>query len=43
VVTFRYPRRLLGLGEKQGTADVALSAAIPWRIAIQGGAAEVAA
>ncbi|MGH2494480.1 MAG: MarR family winged helix-turn-helix transcriptional regulator [Ktedonobacteraceae bacterium] len=42
-VTIRYPRRLLGLGEKQGAAEVALSAAIPWRIVIQGGAAEVAA
>ncbi len=42
-VTIRYPRRLLGLGEKQGAAEVALSAAIPWRIVIQGGAAEVVA
>ena len=42
-VTIRYPRRLLGLGEKQGTADLALSTAIPWQIVIQGGAAEVAA
>lgn len=43
VVTMRYPRRLLGLGEKQGTAEVALSVAIPWRIAIHGGAAEAIA
>ncbi|MHB8599277.1 MAG: MarR family winged helix-turn-helix transcriptional regulator [Ktedonobacteraceae bacterium] len=43
VVTIRYPRRLLGLGEKQGAAEVALSPAIPWRIVIQGGAAEVVA
>jgi len=43
VVTIRYPRRLLGLGEKQGQAVVALSVAIPWRIAIQGGAAEAVA
>lgn len=43
VVTIRYPRRLLGLGERQGAAEVALSAAIPWKIAIQGGAAEVIA
>lgn len=43
VVTIRYPRRLLGLGEKQGTAEVALNAAIPWRLAIQGGAAEAVA
>lgn len=43
VVTIRYPRRLLGLGEKQGTAEIALSTAILWQIVIQGGAAEVAA
>jgi DNA-binding MarR family transcriptional regulator len=43
VVTIRYPRRLLGLGEKQGQAVVALSRAIPWRIAIQGGAGEAVA
>lgn len=43
VVTIRYPRRLLGLGEKQGAAAVALSTVIPWRIVIQGGAAEVVA
>ncbi len=42
-VTIRYPRRLLGLGEKQGAAKVALSVAVPWRIVIQGGAAEVVA
>lgn len=42
-VTIRYPRRLLGLGEKQGAAEVALNTAIPWRIAIQGGAEEVVA
>jgi hypothetical protein len=43
VVTIRYPRRLLGLGEKQGQAVVALNVAIPWRIVIQGGAAEAIA
>ena len=42
-VTIRYPRRLLGLGEKQGAAEVALNTAIPWRVVIQGGAAEVVA
>ncbi len=42
-VTIRYPRRLLGLGGKQGTAEFALSPALPWRIVIQGGAAEVVA
>lgn len=43
VVAIRYPRRLLGLGEKQGQAAIALNAAIPWRISIQGGAAEASA
>ena len=43
VVTIRYPRRLLGLGGKQGAAEVALSIAIPWRIVIQGGSEEVIA
>jgi DNA-binding MarR family transcriptional regulator len=43
VVTIRYPRRLLGLGEKQGVAEVALGVAIPWQIVIQGGAAEIVA
>ena len=42
-VTIRYPRRLLGLGEKQGAAEIALNTAIPWQLVIQGGAAEVAA
>ena len=43
VVTIHYPRRLLGLGEKQGTAEIILSAAIPWQIVLQGEAAEVEA
>lgn len=43
VVTIRYPQRLLGLGEKQGAVEVALNIAIPWWIAIQGGAAEAIA
>jgi DNA-binding MarR family transcriptional regulator len=42
-VTIRYPRRLLGLGEKQGRAEIALSSAIPWQIVIHGGAAEIEA
>jgi hypothetical protein len=42
-VTIRYPRRLWGLGGRTSAAEVALSVAIPWRIVIQGGAAEVAA
>lgn len=43
MVTIRYPRRLLGLGDKQGAAEVALNAAIPWWVVIQGGAAKVTA
>ena len=42
-VTIRYPRRLLGLGEKKGAAEIALNTTIPWQIVIQGGAAEVVA
>jgi DNA-binding MarR family transcriptional regulator len=41
VVTIRYPRRLLGLGRAEGTADVALTTAVPWRIALKGGSAEI--
>jgi DNA-binding MarR family transcriptional regulator len=43
VVTIHYPRRLWALGGGQRVAEVALSVAIPWRIAIQGGASEVTA
>ena len=43
VVTIRYPRRLWRLGGWHSAAEVALSVAIPWRILIQGGAAEVEA
>ena len=43
VVTIRYPRRLWVLGGEQRVAEVTLSAAIPWRIVIQGGASEVKA
>jgi DNA-binding MarR family transcriptional regulator len=43
VVTIRYPRRLWALGGGHGAAEVRLSAAIPWHIAIQGGASEVQA
>jgi DNA-binding MarR family transcriptional regulator len=43
VVTIRYPRRLWLLGGGQGTAEITLSAAIPWRIEIQGGASEITA
>jgi DNA-binding HxlR family transcriptional regulator len=42
-VTFRYPRRLrLFQRSKQG-AEVALNAAVPWRIELRGGATEVVA
>ncbi|MBO0778812.1 MAG: MarR family transcriptional regulator [Ktedonobacteraceae bacterium] len=43
VVTIRYPRRLLGLGGEQRTAQVTLSTTIPWQIVIQGGASQVIA
>lgn len=43
VITIRYPRRLLGLTGRQRATEVTLSTAIPWQIAIQGGAADVAA
>ena len=43
VVTIRYPRRLWVLGGEQRVAEVTLSVAIPWRIVIQGGAAEITA
>ncbi len=43
VVTIRYPRRLWIPGGKQRVAEVELTTAIPWQIAIQGGASEVAA
>jgi DNA-binding MarR family transcriptional regulator len=43
VVTIRYPRRLWVLGGEQRVAEVTLSVAIPWRIAIQGGASELTA
>ncbi len=41
-VSISYPRRLWGLGGQRG-AEVALSAAIPWRILIRGKAAEISA
>ncbi len=43
VITVRYPRRLWISGGEQRGAEIALSAAIPWRIAIQGGASEIIA
>ncbi|HEV2404190.1 MAG TPA: MarR family transcriptional regulator, partial [Ktedonobacterales bacterium] len=43
VVTIRYPRRLWILGGDPRVAEVTLSTAIPWQIAIQGGASEIIA
>lgn len=44
VVTMRYPRRTWFLSAGGGrAADVALNAAIPWQISIQGGALDIAA
>jgi DNA-binding MarR family transcriptional regulator len=43
VVTIRYPRRLWILGGMPGTAQVTLNAALPWWIAIQGGASDITA
>jgi DNA-binding MarR family transcriptional regulator len=43
MVSIRYPRRLWVLGGVKSQAVVTLSAAIPWLIVIQGGAAEIAA
>lgn len=43
VVTLRYPRRLLVGSKRKESADVTLNAAIPWKIAIQGAAAEILA
>jgi DNA-binding MarR family transcriptional regulator len=42
-VTFRYPRRLRLFDWSKLGADVALNAAVPWRIELRGGASEVAA
>jgi DNA-binding MarR family transcriptional regulator len=43
VVAMRYPRRLWMLGGSARTAEVTLSAAIPWRIEIQGGTSAITA
>lgn len=42
-VTMRYPRRLWLRGGRHRAAEVALSAAVPWRIEVRGGASEVTA
>ena len=42
-VTFRYPRRLRLFDRSKQGAEVALSAAVPWRIELKGGASEVVA
>ena len=43
VVAIRYPKHLWSLGSREYTADIGLSTAIPWRITIKGGAAEITA
>ncbi len=43
MVTVRYSRRTWLLDWRQRTAEVTLSAAIPWRIEFRGGAAEITA
>ena len=43
VVSIRYPRRLWAVGGAKRSAEVLLTPAIPWWIAIQGGASEVTA
>jgi hypothetical protein len=42
-VTFRYSRRLRLFDRSKQGAEIALSAAVPWRIELKGGASEVAA
>jgi DNA-binding MarR family transcriptional regulator len=42
-VVIRYPQRLWPLNWRQRTAEIALSAAVPWQIAIQSGASMVTA
>ena len=42
-VTFRYPRRLRLFDRSKQGAEVALSAAVPWRIELKGGASEIVA
>ncbi len=43
VVTIRYPRRLWMLSGGQDAAEITLNTAIPWSIAIQGGASDITA
>lgn len=43
IVTIRYPRRLWVLSGEQRVAEVTLSSAIPWQIAIQGGTSVIRA
>lgn len=43
VVTIRYPRHLWVLGGGQRAAEITLSVAVPWQIAIRGGAAAITA
>jgi DNA-binding MarR family transcriptional regulator len=43
VITIRYPRRLWAPGKEKRAAEVTLSTAIPWQIALKGGGAEMTA
>jgi DNA-binding MarR family transcriptional regulator len=43
VLSIRYPRHLWAVGGAKRIAEVTLTTAIPWRIAVQGGASEVTA
>jgi hypothetical protein len=43
VVTIRYPRRLLGPGKVKHAAEVTLSTAVAWQIALNGGGAMMTA
>ncbi|HYF64471.1 MAG TPA: MarR family transcriptional regulator, partial [Herpetosiphonaceae bacterium] len=41
LVTIRYPKRLWMAGREQRVAEVTLSTAVPWRIALKGGGAQM--
>jgi DNA-binding MarR family transcriptional regulator len=43
VVTMRYPKRLWDLNKEERTAEITLSTAIPWQIAVKGGGAMMTA
>jgi DNA-binding MarR family transcriptional regulator len=43
VVTIRYPKRLWLPGTEKGAAEITLSSAVPWKIALKGGGAMMTA